>query len=405
MTRCPHVLFVLAIAACGGTSDAALNEPTIDTLPGGIVRVTNTGPTAWRDTTGWTLREEMVIAPAEGSEGELSDVGSVVADTHGNVYVFQSRPALIRAYGPDGAWLRDIGREGDGPGEYRHGMFGIHGDTLFVQDPNNTRLTTFLTSGEFIASYPSQCCYWTSNFPTFDDGTIGIPGPPPPSASERRGAMYLTRIDGKVVDTILFPARNDDPNSGWSVTKSSGKSRSMMSMGIPLKPADVAAYLPNRRHVRGHNSTYQFAITGLRDDTLRVFRAVAPTLSITEAERDSIFDEVIAGVDEEWREAVRGVAKKSDIPTTWPVWSQIMIDGRSRIWIARPGARGEVSILDVFTPDGVLLGSVSPPEGFEMRGTWVGDRLYQRAESADGLPQVRVYRVDAKVRTDAEKER
>ena len=33
---------------------------------------------------------------------------------------------------------------------------------------------------------------------------------------------------------------------------------------------------------------------------------------------------------------------------------------------------------------------------------WVGDKLYQRSESDDGMPQVTVYRVDARVRTDAE---
>src|SRR5690606_3453632 len=102
-------------------------------------------------------------------------------------------------------WLRNIGREGDGPGEFRNGMFGIAGDKLFVQDPNNTRLTVFDTAGTFLQSAPSQCCYWTNNFPTFSDGTIGIMGSAPAGAEDQGGAMYVTQLDGTVVDTIIFP--------------------------------------------------------------------------------------------------------------------------------------------------------------------------------------------------------
>ncbi len=277
MNRRTSWIAVLLIAACGtGDAKTALNVPTIDTLAGGVVRVTNTGPTLWDDSTSWRLVEDMVIAPDEGSPGELSDINAVAADAAGNVYVFQRSPALIRVYGPDGEWIRDIGREGDGPGEYRQGMFGIHHDTLFIQDPNNTRLTTFLASGEFIASHPSQCCWWTSTFPVFDDGTVGIMGPPPATATDRQGALYLTHLDGTVSDTILLPVRNDDESKMWRVTLKSGKSTSMMGMGIPLKPGPVSAYFPNRQVVRGNTATYSLAIIGLHGDTLRVFTGVAP---------------------------------------------------------------------------------------------------------------------------------
>ena len=403
-----HALLAVALvlAACSGKDEGvALAKPVIDTLPGGVVRVTNSGGSAWADSSGWTLVEDLVIAPAEGSPGEIGEISDVVGDEQGNTYVFQRKPTLIRVYGPDGAWVRDIGREGDGPGEYRSGMFGIVHDTLFIQDPNNTRFTTFTTSGQFIGSHTSQCCWWTSNFPIFADGTVGIPGPPPPSASERSGAVYLTRLDGTVVDTILMPPRQTSNNDGWTVTLTQGKSRSMMSMSVPLKATDQSAYMADRRKVVGHTSKYELAITDLHDDTLRIFSAPAPALSITDAERDSIFEEEMEKVDEQWREAVRGVAKKSDIPLTWPLWSNIMVDGRGRIWVSRPGTRGEVSVIDVFSSDGVLLGTVAAPEKFAMRGRWVGDRLYQPSESDDGLPQVKVYRVDAKVRTNAEASR
>jgi hypothetical protein len=283
-------------------------------------------------------------------------------------------------------------------------MFGIHHDTLFIQDPNNTRLTTFLTSGEFIGSHTSQCCWWTSNFPVFDDGTVGITGPPPASAADRQGALYLTHLDGTVADTVLMPVRQNDDSRVWKVEMKSGKGSMFMAMGIPLQPSTSFAYLQNRRRVEGNTATYSLAITGLDGDTLGVFTAPAEVRSITAGERDSIFDAAVEGVGTQWRDAMRAVAKKSDIPMSWPLWTDVMVDDRSRIWVGRPGARGPLSTLDVFSSEGVLLGSVTPPTGFTLRGTWAGGKFYQVGESADGLPQVTVWRIDSKVRGAAEGE-
>ncbi len=79
-----------------------------------------------------------------------------------------------------------------------------------------------------------------------------------------------------------------------------------------------------------------------------------------------------------------------------------MVDDRSRIWIGRPGARGPLSVIDVFSTDGVLLGRVIPPAGFKLSGTWAGGKFYQISESEDGLPQVTVWRIASKVRGAAE---
>ena len=120
--------------------------------------------------------------------------------------------------------------------------------------------------------------------------------------------------------------------------------------------------------------------------------------SITAGERDSIFEAAVEGAGAQWRDAMRAVAKPTDIPMSWPAWTEAMVDDRSCIWVGRPGARGPLSTIDVFSVDGVLLGSVIPPAGFKLSGTWAGGKFYQQTESADGLPQVTVWRIDTKVR-------
>ncbi|MDZ4258789.1 MAG: hypothetical protein U0974_08020 [Gemmatimonadales bacterium] len=391
-------ILLLLLAACGGAdAGTALSTPVIDTLPGGIVRVTNPGPTAWADTNGWRIVLEREIVPEEGSEGEVGNPSGLVADEDGTIYWLMRSPSVIKAYAPDGAWLRNIGREGDGPGEFRDGMFAIVGDKLVLQDPNNTRMTVFETSGRFLASMPSQCCYWTSNLPVFDDGTLGISGAPPTGQSDAGGALYLTRIDGTVTDTVVFPRVPDNPDGYWTLTLTSngGKNVSRMMMGIPLRPNAVSRYRSDRTVLRGHSASYAFAITGLDGtDTVRVFTASAPTVPVTDAERDSIYEATISGMNEQWREGLRDATSVSDIPTAWPLWGGIAIDPTGHIWVSRPNPAGGIGLLDVFTAEGVLLGTILPPVAGLTGGYWTRDRIYLNGETEEGLPKIAVYRIE-----------
>lgn len=397
-TRAPAFALAILLAGCSlSAKDAALATAKIDTLPGGIVQVTNSGPTKWADTSGWKLVLEREIIPEEGSPGEIGDPRTVVAGEDGTIYLLQKAPTTIKVYGPDGQWLRNIGRDGDGPGEFRDGMFGIARDTLFVQDPNNSRFTTFATNGTFITAKPSQCCWWTSRFPVFGDGTVGIIGQLNDTSKAGNGgggAFYITRMDGSVVDTIKFKNEPPDPNDNWVITLKQGNSTSMMSMGIPLRPSGQSAWLPDRHKVAGSTSDYTLSVLTTKDDTVRRFSAPAPVITITEAERDSIFEAEVAKVGKQWEKSVREIAKPSQLPTTWPKWSGVAVDRASRIWVARPGPKGAASILDVFTPEGVLLGSVPAPDPKILEGFWTSSRVYLRDETPDGLPRIRVFRID-----------
>jgi hypothetical protein len=383
------------IACTGADARTSLNEPVIDTLAGGIVQVTNTGPTAWADTSGWRIVEERVIAPAEGSEGELSGTRGLAADAAGNVYVMQSEPTRIAVFGPDGNWQRDIGREGDGPGEFRNGMLGIVGDTLFVQDPNNTRLTTFKTDGSFIATYPSQCCWFTSRLPVLADGRVMIMGPPPAGSNEEaRGAFFLTRMDGVVTDTLMMPVdRPDESGDYWEVMRRSGQNTSVSIINIPMKANDQAEIRPDGMVVRGRNDSYRLVMGNDYADTVRVIVSSAPSLSVTDAQRDSAYQATLDDVDEDWRDAFAEVAKLSDIPGSWPLWTRMTVDRENNLGVALPGDRGPYTKLQVFNPDGVLLGDVPAVNAPIFNGFWTRDRIYVGDEDENGLPIIRVFRI------------
>jgi hypothetical protein len=388
-------LLVLAVACNNADTRSALNVPVIDTLAGGVIQVTNIGPTAWADTSGWRLVEELVISPPEGSPGELSGTRGLVADEVGNVYVMQREPIRIAVFGLDGTWLREIGREGDGPGEFRDGMLGIVGDTLFVQDPSNARLTTFRTDGSFIAVHPSQCCAFTSRLPVLADGRALILGPSPNQSAGVRGAWYYTRMDGTVTDTMPIQVRREQERSDyWEVVRGTGQDQTISAINIPIKASEKVTMRRDGKLLRGRNDSYRLVIGNNFSDSLRLIVATAPSIIVTEAERDSAYQATLAQVDEDWREAYAAVAKLTDIPDTWPVWTNVTSDADNHVWVALPGDRGAYSMFQVFTPEGTLLGNVPAVVGSNLfDGFWTRDRIYVGDEDENGLPIIRVFRI------------
>ena len=383
---------LLLLAACGGDSaNTALTSPTIDTLPGGIVHVTNSGPTAWADTSGWRWVSVATINPAEGTLGELGEIGAMTIGDDGAVYALQLKPATIKVFGPDGTFLRDIGKEGDGPGELRSGFLGIRGDTLLLQDSNNSRLTIFLTDGTFLKTAPSPCCYSWPRLTVDSAGRAWLPGP----GNGDKGSWYLVRMDGTTSDTLLMQPLDDYRKAKtWTVTfKNGGNSMSMMMLA-PLQPSTTFEPRIDGMIVSGHNGSYRFAVLRGATDTARIFEAPAATLPISDAQRDALFDKATNNSDEATRKALRESAKKDDIPHTWLPWTHMSLDREGRLWVTLPGDAGEITRMQVFNRDGILLGDVPPPST-KMFGTsaWGRDRIAFLDQDDDDRPVIRTFRL------------
>ncbi|MGH7560124.1 MAG: hypothetical protein ACRENB_03795, partial [Gemmatimonadales bacterium] len=105
------VAAALLAAACSRTSAAPLARAVVDTLPGGIERVTSEAPTGWRDSTsGWRLEEAGRIQGEDGTESELIEPRSMAFDGEGRLYVADAKPPIIKVYDRTGRLVRTIGR-------------------------------------------------------------------------------------------------------------------------------------------------------------------------------------------------------------------------------------------------------------------------------------------------------
>lgn len=74
----------------------------------------------------------------------FSRIGGLAVGPDCYVHGSQPQHREVMVFTPEGDLVRRIGREGDGPGEFRSpGTVGWHGDTLWVIDAVSQRITWF----------------------------------------------------------------------------------------------------------------------------------------------------------------------------------------------------------------------------------------------------------------------
>lgn len=391
-----HRLLPIAIliAACGSAEHSNLATARVDTLPGHVISVTSPGPTAWADTaSGWQLVPAGVIGGETGTPGELIDPGSIAVDAAGRIYVADSKPEIIKVFGPDGAFLHTIGREGEGPGEFKTAFIGVRGSKLVVHDPSLSRTTVFDTSGAVIKSWKTSCCYYGS-IGVDTAGRISILTMTTP---EQKRSVNYTRytLDGTFVDTIFVPQAGEPKY--WTVKQ--GKN-SMMATGIPAAPRMVSAPDPFGGLLFGYSADYRIVSSPNGRDTTAIFGRAWTAEPVSGAWRHATVERMIAQQGKNWPEgSLREAFREDEIPSTFPAFDGIWVDGTGSRWVRRTNGSDTLTTrFDVFDSMGHYLGPVRFARNVSPYGavTWTADDLYAVLESDEGAPAVMRYHIERK---------
>ena len=155
--RHPAVLlaFTLALVAAlvSGTPSAwgwKAEEVTKD----GVVHVMNPA-TSKEKPISITLEEDWRIG-GEDDEEIFGVITSIISDKEGNFYLLDSQLNEVKVYASDGEFLRTIGREGEGPGEFRNAsnLFLVPNGEIGVLQSFPGKIVTLTSDGDPGAEFP-----------------------------------------------------------------------------------------------------------------------------------------------------------------------------------------------------------------------------------------------------------
>lgn len=141
--------------------------------------------------------------------------GTMIArDSTGAIYLFD-REGVLKAFGKDGRFLRQIGRRGGGPGEYEgpRNILASRDGSIHVLDAQLSRRSMFSRDGLFLGSTSIRLSPGMGKRAVLlPDGQTIVNVRPTPSG----GAMYvLQRIDQNGNTTRLFDETKADDGKSW----------------------------------------------------------------------------------------------------------------------------------------------------------------------------------------------
>ncbi|MEX2284356.1 MAG: 6-bladed beta-propeller, partial [Gemmatimonadota bacterium] len=112
--------------------------------------VAGAGAPTWGSST--RLVQELKIGQLEGAEQyTFGSVDGIAVGLDGAMFVYDGKVPIIRMYDATGKFVRNVGRAGEGPGEYRDvlGIETMADGRIAIWDPRNNRITLFDGKGEY----------------------------------------------------------------------------------------------------------------------------------------------------------------------------------------------------------------------------------------------------------------
>ena len=296
-----------------------------DTL---VVRANN--PPAWGERV--ELVEELRIGTLDGPEVyTFGSVSGVAIGPTQSVYIGDGQAPAIRQYGEDGSWIADVGRQGQGPGEYNliSGLRMLEGGPLALLDQRNGRVTYYV-DGEYSTSFLSLSGLFTADPYAVDTAggsyvktVIRDPEEPPSAdAPEELGWIHFDRT-GQVLDTLRIPPE-DAVGGGFVLAGLGGYYR-------PFTVMTVSTMSPHGYLVTCRNDRYALSRPLPDGRVLRIERDVERIP--VRAEEKTQWNAWIDYFERRGRE--RGDnASYGPIPDVKPYIRHLFVDDDGRIWVA-----------------------------------------------------------------------
>lgn len=339
--------------------------------------------------------------PAEYAFGSVS---AVVGFADGSFVVHDSRQRQVRRYDAAGRFAANIGRTGEGPGEYKDvlGLESLGDTTIVLWDATLRRVTEFALDGSVRASTTLRIGSSAYGADVFGIDRAGIVSVNASFEPIRRYARY--RLDGTLVDTVGAPVGS---GGGFVMFTNDGARGPFPSEPMAVPYADGGL-------LTAHADTLGFRVIGNRVPRVVRRRHVPVRLSRDERREWEAVASHTFEAAKRWKVppgVKRPEPKLATIPTVKPALRGIRSDRDGRVWLelyvaaekrnVPPRPKGDTrpqltwwerNAFDVFTGAGQYLGRVTLPAQHRLVDSR-GDRIWAVSEGPDGEERIVVFRI------------
>lgn len=378
------------------------------------------------------LTDVFTVGAFEGEDWEVfGRVASVSFDGSGNVFIMDSGASRLTVVGPDGSYVRTIGKAGGGPGEFQapFGVAVFPAGNVAVFDLGKRGFQLFDPSGAYTASVPVDMSTGAPGMLMIPlpDGRVvsaggfrmSFDGPPGDSGTEEEAP-------GRPVDRFsLEDGSHEVWYRAWEVPPvPEGEARTLegeggniaFTMGMRAFEPEVHFGAFSDGDVAVVDSTgYRVKVIGDDGSVVSVLERPIEPVVLTEALREAERERRLAALEDraggrvvmiggtgggmqidqdQMREMMEGQIREMEFAEVVPVISALMVDREDRLWVRRFGEDGaEAGATDVITRDGRYVGTVSP-DAFAFPDAFGPDGLVAYIETDDlGVQTVRIARL------------
>jgi hypothetical protein len=338
----------------------------------------------------WQATPLFSIGATEGDTIDFGSIRSLLLDSSGTLLVADTRSRSLKQIDPTGVFVRQVGREGSGPGEYRtpYSLAWLNRN-LAVLDPGNPRLGVFSHGGDWVTSWPVQ--------PLTGAQVVRLYRTPPgfSAFSFRRTAtgseqLFVEYDSSGPGDTVVMVKRPTDLDTGIRCDR---PDRAISFFSNPFAASFLQVPLGKGRLAIARTDAYRIALLDRNHDTTRVIAAQATPSPISDAEW--------AASQAEWEKFRRDwpTAKCNRTsftrPAVKPVLNWLFLDDAGRLWVEVLTSEGiRYDVLDAMGRVQAKVSGLPPSGGLDP--SIASDRAaFVVVDSATEVQSVRVFRLHA----------
>lgn len=351
----------------------------------------------------WSIEQRPTLDIGDDEAGDVESTGDVVGVTRvvdGTVIVADRATSSIKFFSTSGALLRQVGRAGNGPGEFAQLRSMLRcGDSLFVFDAGIRQYKVLSLDGQFQRQFAfgglaaRQYAYRTECGPTgvmISYAYDLLSDLPPKSGVTRTLVPYwLSRSDGG----LLTDLGKFGSSERWATVTDTVSGTGP----LPLGKQPVIAVGRTRAYV-GLADSFAVDVYGLDGKRLSTIHRASRVRSTTAAdiERFKLFDTTgipalhIPMKTREW--------SNIEFPSTLPPYSAILLDNNENLWIREyPTARDTVSNWIVFSPENAAIARVHLPLALDVAEIGEDYVLGTRTDVSSGVKRVQMFTLTRRI--------